>query len=73
MTQVMLEVIAEITTIARLCPSLRFCQLVSNVVPEEVAERNQNDLYYITDLELLRYLKDYRKMVEEVKGELKCS
>ena len=73
MTEVMLEMIAEITNISRLCPELRLCQLIANVVPEEVAERNQNDVYYITDLELLRYLKDYRKMVEEVKGELKCS
>ena len=66
MTEVMLELIAEITTISRLCPELRFCQLVANVVPAEVAERNNNDVYYITDLEMLRYLKAYRKMVEEV-------
>ncbi len=44
---------------SELCPSLRVCQLISNVIPTTVLAQRNNDIFYITDKELAGWLQEY--------------
>lgn len=52
-------------TITRLCdlaakyPDLRLCQIIGNAVPAEVAQKYNNDFYYVEDEQLLQWLEEY--------------
>ena len=51
--------------ISELCPSQRVCQIMVNCVPPEVLERLNNDMFYIPDADMVRYLVDYANLVGE--------
>ena len=50
-------------------PMLRIAQLIGNAVPEEVKQRLSNDLYYMEDSELTRYLLEFEGKIETLREE----
>jgi hypothetical protein len=48
---------------AELCPSQRVCQILNNAVPPGELHRRGNDVFYITDEELVGWLQDYADLL----------
>jgi len=50
-------------------PDLRLTQLIGNAVPPPEATRRGNDLYYVTDEDLLGWLRQYEAKIDELRRE----
>lgn len=50
-------------------PDLRLTQLIGNAVPSPEAMRRGNDLYYVTDEDLLHWLRQYEAKIDSLRQE----
>ncbi len=51
------ELLTELARLSNKYPGLRLCQLIGNAIPREEAAKRDNDIYYIDDAQLLKWLK----------------
>lgn len=58
------ELLDTVVRLSKKHPSLRLCQLIGNAIPTEEAQRRNNDIYYIEDRELLKWLLEFEDKVE---------
>ncbi len=58
------EILRELDSLLHMYPDLRVFQLLGNAVPVEESEKRSNDMYYVTDEELLEWLRSYPERVE---------
>lgn len=65
---VRLQVLGELKRLSDRYPALRVSQLIINAIPSEELQRRENDIYYIEDTDLLRYLTQYERRVEEARS-----
>ena len=49
-------------------PGLRVLQLITNAIPPKELERRQGDIYYITDAQMLMFLRDYPDTVQAIQA-----
>ncbi len=50
-------------------PDLRICQLIGNVIPPEEMKKRNNDIYYIEDSDLLKWLAEYQAKFQTAQSE----
>lgn len=53
------QLLGTLTSLSNRFPQLRVAQLISNAIPSEELQRRGNDIYYIKDVDLLSYLREY--------------
>ena len=62
------ELLTEITRLSEKYPELRLCQLIGNALPAEEREKRDNDIYYVEDAELLRWLREFESKMDRLLG-----
>ncbi len=62
------RIILALTEIMKRAPDLRVCQIFGNAIPHEELARRNNDIYYIEDDDLLRYLRTFEEFLVGQKG-----
>jgi len=53
------RVLRQLVRISNRNPDLRICQIIGNAVPPEEAKKRNNDIYYIEDADLLKWLEAF--------------
>ena len=60
------EILAALDRINTLCPDLKFNQVISSAVPKDVAQRLNNDLACMPQVEMLEYLLNLEAKIRKM-------
>ena len=60
------SVISKLRELNDKYPDLRVCQLIGNAYPEKERKRRGDDMYYVTDELLLKWLDEFDKKVTQM-------
>lgn len=63
------ELVSEIARLSRKYPGLRLCQLISGAIPVEELKQRGNDIFYIKDEQLRKWLLEFERKIDAASGQ----